>query len=144
MRRRHSGRPDGVRENAAADQVRPKRTGTAIHPITNSAIRCASTCSTKAQTPAPATASTMPNTPPIVSPRIERMANCLNFSDRRSTAIGAADSVDNTGIGASAHMTFLISASCSAAAIAGANANIARPNTSAIRPLVRLAAVVCK
>ena len=50
------------------------------------------------RTPAPATASTMPNTPPIVSPRIERMANCLNLSDRRSTAIGAADSVDNTGI----------------------------------------------
>ena len=72
------------------------------------------------------------------------MANCLNFSDRRSTAIGAADNVDNTGIGASAHMTFLISASCSAAAIAGANANIARPNTSAIRLLVRLATVVCK
>ena len=72
------------------------------------------------------------------------MANCLNLSDRRSTAIGAAERVDNTGIGASAHMTFLNSASCIAAAIAGADANITKPKASAIRPLVRLAAVVCK
>ena len=69
--------------------------------------------------PAPAIASTIPNTPPIVSPRIERMANCLYFSDRRSTAIGTADSVDNTGKGASAQMRFLISTSCIATAING-------------------------
>ena len=55
-----------------------------------------------------------------------------------------ADSVDNTGIGASAQMRFLISTSCSAAAIAGASADIVNPNTSATRQLVRLATVVCK